>query len=143
MLFNCDLYASNRKKLITLLNNTLINTNLNTIFSKMNAESINLAFRNINYSSLNNNFIKLQSTSQNFHNDTIHCQTHSNHNFDPLQFHLNPQPHCTSKKLKHEDQTTIDSIRSYIQNSLSSFISKCFDKRYAFLKELAKNTLSE
>ena len=125
MLFNCDLYASIRIKLIKLLNNTLIDANLNKLYSETDKEIISLAFKNINYSSLKTEFHKLQST----------CHTCNNATLNPLQFHLKHAP----KTSNCEDIMIIDSIRLYIQNSLSSFISKCFDIRYAFLKDLAKN----
>ena len=99
------------------------------MLSETDQENVRLAFENINYSSLNTNFHKLQST----------CNTHCSATLNPLQFLLKTQPHYANKTENLEEIRTIDNIRSYVHNSLSSFISRCFDKRYAFLKELTKN----
>ena len=92
MLFSCDLYASHQTKLIKLLNNTLTNANTYTMLSETDHENVRLAFENINYSSLNTNFHKLQST----------CNTHCSVSLNPPHFLLRTQHHYANKTENRE-----------------------------------------
>ena len=169
MLFICDLYAPIRSKLIKTLHCTVNEAISNSSNNDQELEDIRLALQNISNSSLHKDFPKLQSPSKDLlitknesiitfnsakinytaidtpytkanltattaTKDTIINTAHfSQHEtfHDPLQFHFNPQ--------SDQNSTFLDNIRSYIQNALSSFTRRCFDKRATLLKELSKN----
>ena len=119
MLFVCDLYANLRKKLISILNKTPFNDHQET--------QIN-AFAAISLGSLHSSFIKLQSPPKAVELDDVEL--------DPLYYHFSdtkndPTIISTTDHIEHTKK-----IRSYIHNALASFVGRCFDKRWAFLKEL-------
>ena len=116
LLFNCDLYADLRTKLLGSLNNhsltcTLINT----------TSSIPLPLLTINNPTLNMNhsLMKLLSPHSNRHfaNDDLENQF--------TQYHT-----------ANDNQ----SIRNYNMNAIATYIAKCFEKRWTFLTELQSHT---
>ena len=111
MLYTCDMYCELRTKLVNTLNNSP-NSNDSPSTSHIIVSSP---------LHLENSLMILLSP---------HVTTHFEET-DPLMHHhlttiCNAKPH--SLKVKQ---------RSYIMNTIGSFIAKCFDKRWSFLSDLS------
>ena len=116
VLFNCDFYADIRAKLW----NNLLKLKTHNPSSPNNLSSHTSINRQINTLTLQNSLMKfLSPNAWSDHDTDINIG-------DPLyQYHF------------VDDEVGVN-IRSRITNAISCFISKCFDKRWGFLKELSK-----
>ena len=130
MLFNCGLYANLRSKLVTTLQKTPFKDDQKTLMD---------SFNSIHLSSLHDTFIKLQSPPKLslLELDTDEIDLMYNH-FLVITNSTTTTSHSTKNVIDNQiiDLEHATKIRSYIHNALASFVSRCFDKRWAFLDEL-------
>ena len=134
MLFNCDLYSNLRNKLVNTLHKTPFKDDQKTLID---------SFNSIQLSSLHDTFTKLQSPPELslLESDTEETDSMYNHflvitNTSTTTSHTHPTKNVkTTQPIDFEHATK---IRSYIHNALASFVSRCFDKRWAFLDEQKK-----
>ena len=115
VLFDCDLYANSRSKLITTLNKLPHSTDIE-----------NYLHLNVSQESLKRNLMNILSPftkQQELTEDNINQfnQHHFDHNLKPYN-----TPGYAS--LLH--------IRTYIINSVCTYIYRCLDKRCKYLKEV-------
>ena len=143
MLFECDLYANIRSKLVRTLNNTMGKIDCNLEIGQKN--TLEHAFRAINVSNLSKHILEIYSNCENYlapiaagisQNTFVNPRGASylatiNH---PLR-----QDNLTNHNLNNIstlDNATEQKISSYLHIAISSFISNCFKNRDAFLEDL-------
>ena len=145
VLFECDLYANIRSKLVRTLklNNTMGKIDCNLEIGQKN--TLEHAFRAINVSNLSKHILEIQSNCENYlapiaaginQNTLVNPRDASYHATinHPLR-----QDNLTNHNLNNIstlDKTTELKISSYMQIAISSFISNCFKNRDAFLEDL-------
>ena len=135
MLFRCDLYADLRSKLISTLHKIPLKLCNEKKEPYQEIEVIRYAFQAINQSSLPSIFKGLQSNFTYFKEQP---------NYDPLFFHFHQIIRDSTNIYKcEENELELQNLQSYIQSTLSTFIGRCFDKRWAFKKDTLKNPLSK
>ena len=119
LLFECDLYATLRSKLIQSIHKSGSKLISYGNISSVNNTSNNL-FKDIKLSNLSSYFFQLHSPAID--------KDHSN----------------TTTQLESQDEkknSTDPQVASYISNAISTFIGKCFDKRWAFLKDVKEKNI--
>ena len=144
VLFKCDLYSDLRQKLIRVLKNAPVS----------NYPNVNIThntIKDLNQHNIQTRFFTLQSNPENFFEDQStspipnktqnalpHFQQHSNPNQTNKHIH-NPNTKSKSTSNSHYTPPSNDhtrQIRSYIHNTLSTFMKDCLKKRKKFLEEL-------
>ena len=125
VIFNCDLYAGLRTKLIARLNSAP------EISSNINNQN-NYLPHTINERSLQLNIMKLLShnTASNPNNTYI-----DQYNYHPLTAGY---PH---QQLTSSDKDTITHRRFYIINCVCSYISHIFTKRWNYIKDIKERNI--
>ena len=113
MLYDCDLYADLRTKLIETLNQSHPTYN----------SPISL---NINH----NNLVASQHTLMILLSPNVVAQYD---NDNPLSYHHQPP---------NDDKCHLQTLRSYIINAIGSFIANCIDKRWSFIADSKAPTMT-
>ena len=143
VLFECDLYANIRSKLVRTLNNRMGKIVCNLEIGLKN--TLEHAFRAISVSNLSKHILEIQSNCENYL-APIAAGTNQNTLVNPPGAsyhatinHLLHQDNLTNHNLNNIptlDKTTEPKISSYMHIAISSFISNCFKNRDAFLVDL-------
>ena len=147
VLFECDLYANIRSKIVRTLNNTVTMGKIDCNLEIGQKNTLEQAFRAISVTNLSKHILEIQSNCENYlapisagiyQNTLVNPRGASYH---ATINHLLRQDNLTNHNLNNTltlDKTTELKISSYfnLHIAISSFISNCFKNRDGFLEDL-------
>ena len=112
---------------------------LKPIFDLTSVNQSNLSFYLFNIQTQCRDFLLKNLENTHSHTDIAH-DNYISHPRDPTHSPTKPHTLNYTNSPTPDDELEINNISFYLQNAIGTFIGRCFEKRWKFIKDLKANS---